>query len=343
MTIFKVYRGEETPEQALEPELPIIDAHHHIWPEGSPVGDYGVGDFRAEVATGHKVVATVFAECMAYDAEGGDEALRPVRETEWVVRSCPRPTSPGRPFIAAGIVGWADLRQPSLAARTLEAHVEAGQGRFSGVRHHAVWHEHEEIIGPRKYPRHLLLDPTFRQGLKEVAARALTYDVWMFSDQLPELAATADAFPGLAIILDHMGGPVTPVAGPEARREVFDRWRVGLAEVARRPNVHLKVGGMGMHWFGFAYEQLPSRPTGEVLAELWRPYFDVALEAFGPQRCMAETNFPPDKHGYSYVANLNALKILSGGYSAAERANLFFGTAQRVYRVKLPSGHPAST
>lgn len=337
MAIFKLFSGGEgPPEDILEPDLPIVDTHHHLWPVDSPIASFPVEDFLdQDVLTGHNIVATVFAECMAAYHQDGDEALRPVGETEFVVSSCP--LVPGRPQIAAAMFGWAELRKPEIAARTLDAHLEAGQGRFRGTRYNVYWHEQQNkfTTGPRTFPPKVLLDPTFRQGLKELQERDLSYDVWLYSEQLPELADTADALPDLQIILCHMGGPVTVDHTPQGRKEVFDRWRVSLAEVAKRPNVVLKVGGMGMAHFGFGYDKMPHRPTGAELAELWKPYFEVALNAFGPERCLAESNFPPDKHGYSYPAFWNALKILSRDYSPGERANLFKDTACRVYKLDL--------
>jgi predicted TIM-barrel fold metal-dependent hydrolase len=235
--------------------------------------------------------------------------------------------------VGAGIVGWADLRNPSIAARTLDAHIEAGRGRFSGVRHNVLWHKHESLVGPRKFPRHLLLDTTFRAGLREVARRRLTYDVWMFHEQLPELAATAAAFPDLTIILDHLGGPVTHVATPKARKEVFDQWRSHLPELARRPNIYLKIGGLGMHQFGF--EKQAPRPRSSELAPLWQPYVDAAINAFGPERCMFESNFPVDKHSFAYDTLWNTFKTLTINYSTRERGALFRGTASRVYKLNL--------
>jgi predicted TIM-barrel fold metal-dependent hydrolase len=336
MSIFELYEGPDRNEDVIEPEVRLIDAHHHVWPKNSPIAAYDAAEFRKELATEHNVIATVFAECMAGYLETEDEALRPVGETEYVVRSFP-PAAPDEIAIAAGIVGWADLRQPGVAARTLDAHIEAGCGRFSGVRYNVYWHEDPAkfTTGPRTFPPHLLLDRTFRDGLREVERRGLTYDVWMYSDQLPELAVTADSFPDLSIVLCHMGGPVTAVHTPEGRGEVFDRWRVQLAELSERPNVYLKVGGLGMGHFGFAYGKGAERPSSDLLAALWRPYFDVALEAFGPARCMAESNFPPDRHGFSYATFWNALKMLSQGFSDCERASLFVDTARRVYRLDL--------
>src|SRR5262245_28822350 len=131
MKVFEFYSGDDrSDEKIVDPDVPVIDAHHHLWPVESPISTYPIEQFRDEIARrGHNVVATVFAECMACYRSEGDEALRPVGETDYVIASCPRPED-GESIVAAGIVGFADLRQPRLAARTLDAHVEAGQGRF---------------------------------------------------------------------------------------------------------------------------------------------------------------------------------------------------------------------
>lgn len=335
--ILRIFDGDEGPaEPIIEPELPIVDAHHHLWPDDSPIASFPIETFlEQDVLTGHNIVATVFAECMCCYHEGGDEALRPVGETEYIVKSCP--ILPGRPAVAAAMFGFADLRKPAVAARTLDAHIEAGEGRFSGIRHNVYWHpaQGDKITtGPRTFPPHLLLDPDFRAGLKEVEKRGLTYDCYLYSDQLPDLVATADAFPDLAIILCHMGGPVATDHSTEGRKAVFDRWRVHMAELGKRPNIWLKVGGLGMDHYGFPYMDDGKRPSAQKLADLWRDYFEVAFEAFGPERCMGESNFPPDKNGFSYPAYWNALKLLTKGFSPQERAAIFSETARRVYRIR---------
>ena len=335
MAIFQLYEGDSVPEEViLEPALPIIDAHHHLWPTDSPIASFPVERFLEEdIRTGHNIVGTVFAECMAAYRTDGDEALKPVGETQFVVSTCPL-GKPG-PQIAAGIVGFANLRDPLAAARALDAHIEAGEGRFRGVRHNVYWHAEQDKLttGPRTFPRHLLLDDGFRAGLREVEARGLSYDVYMYSDQLPDLCSAADTLPDLQFVLCHLGGPVTVDRSPAGRREVFDLWRVHMAEAGKRPNIALKVGGLGLHHFGFGYDAMDHRPTGHELAELWRDYFDVAIATFGPDRCIAESNFPPDKHGFSYPAFWNAMKILSSGLSARERERLFHGSACAIYRL----------
>ena len=185
---------DELADPILDPALPIIDAHHHLWPSGAHI-PYDLADFGEDLASGHNIVGTVFVECMTGYRQDGEAALRPVGETEFAVGE-----AGGVHGVAAGIVGYADLTDPRVAARTLDGHIAAGQGRFSGVRHNVVWHEREELIGARRRPPGLLLEPAFRESLAEVARRGLTYDVWLFHGQLAELAATADALPDLIII-----------------------------------------------------------------------------------------------------------------------------------------------
>jgi predicted TIM-barrel fold metal-dependent hydrolase len=94
-----------------------------------------------------------------------------------------------------------------------------------------------------------------------------------------------------------------------------------------------KLGGLGMRLFGFGFHEAPTPPDSEQLARAWRPYVETCIDAFGPARCMFESNFPVDQLSCSYVALWNAFKRISAGMSADERAALFSGTASRVYRL----------
>lgn len=327
-----IFDGDEgAPEPISEPDLPIIDAHHHLWAAGDPF-PYYIEHFRSDLASGHNILGTVFVECLAQYHRDGEEALRPVGETTFIQSACP----PGPPetgtAVAAGIVGWADLTQPRLAARTMDAHIEAGKDRFKGVRHNVGWHADTSLIGPRRCPPHLLLDNAFRAGLAEVARRGLSYDVWLFHRQLAELAATADVLPNLTFVLNHFGGPATSDATPSGRQMIFDDWRTALFAVAERPNIYLKLGGVGMPCYGFDYST--RRPDSIALAAALQPYIDTAIEAFGPQRCMFESNFPVDKQGISYPVLWNAFKAATREFTASERHSLFFETARHVYRIR---------
>ena len=232
--------------------------------------------------------------------------------------------------IAAGIVGWADLMQPVEAARTLDGHIEAGEGRFRGVRFNVVWHDLHSTINHagRATVPHMLLDDTYRAGLREVANRGLTYDVWLFHPQLLELADTLDAVPDLTFVVNHLGGPVPDEATPASRSAIFGAWRSGLREVgsARTSCSSLVASGCRSTASGC---RTPSARTPTALTELWRPYFEAAIEIFGPERCMFESNLPIDKQSFNYDSVWNAFKRLSGAYSYDERSSLFSGTATR--------------
>ena len=336
MKLDEVDRNDEQVEAILEPDLPIVDPHHHLWPSDYWI-PYDLAAMTSDLARGHNITATVFVECMTSFRTDGEPALRPVGETEFVVVNAPAAgVGPSDTRIAAGIVGWADLMNPTEAARTLDGHIEAGQGRFRGVRFNVVWLDDHDATAHagRVTVAHMLLDDRYRAGLREVARRDLTYDVWLYHPQLPELASTLDAVPDLTFVVNHLGGPVPAEATPTARAAIFDDWRHNLREVARRPNVVLKVGGVGMPVYGFGLQD-GERPDSATLAELWRPYIETAIETFGPERCMFESNFPMDKMSFDSDSLWNAFKRLSAGYSPAERTSLFSGTASRVYRLSL--------
>jgi predicted TIM-barrel fold metal-dependent hydrolase len=320
----------------IDPDLPIVDAHHHLWPADS-WRQYSAADFQRDIRSGHNVRATVFAECRAnYDWANPDQAMIPVSEVAYIVSDSPTrlKDKKGEAYIGAGIVGWADLRlPPSDVGRTLDAEIAAGEGRFRGVRHNVVWHTHEDIVGPRQFPQQLLLDAGFRAGLHEVARRDLSYDVWMFHHQLPELAATAKALPELTIILDHLGGPVSPVATADARAEVFTNWRKTLKQVAEQPNVMLKIGGLGMPSFGFGVSHARPRPDTAAVAEMWRPYVEYAIETFGTKRCMFESNFPVDRASLDYRSIWNVYKTITSALSSSEKLDLYHDNAMKIYRL----------
>lgn len=335
MQLSEVNREDSPQEVVLDPDLPIIDAHHHLWPSGYWI-PYDLEALRTDIGRGHRIEATVFIECMTSFRPDGDEALRPVGETEFIAGNTTGATPAGT-RVAAGIVGWADLMQPDLVPKTLDGHLEAGQGRFRGVRFNVVWHDIHSATtthaGRATFP-HMLLDDGYRTSLRSIADRDLTYDIWLYHPQLGELAETLDAVPDLTFVLNHLGGPVPDEPTPASRSAMFDEWRRGIEEVARRPNVVLKVGGVGMPVYGFGLQDDADRPTSARLVEVWRPYVEVAVGAFGADRCMFESNFPVDKQSFSYDSLWNAFKLLSQDWSPDERTSLFSGTARRIYRLQ---------
>ncbi len=323
-------------EPIIEPDYPVVDAHHHLF--DWPIWRYRFDDYLADLGSGHNVIATVFAECGAMYKAGGPVAFRPVGETEFVtgVAAMSESGGYGPTRVCAAIVGHVDLTLGAAVEDVLQAHLRAGGGRFRGIRHATVFDPSPEIRCTMALPpKGLMAEPRFREGFARLGPLGLSYDAWLYHHQLPELTALARAFPGTTIVLDHLSGVLG--IGPYAGRqdEIFAAWRRDLRELAREPDVLLKIGGMGMHMLPFGFHRQPKPPSSEALAHAWRPYVDTCIDAFGAERCMFESNFPVDKTAYSYPVLWNAFKRLTVGASPSEKAALCRETALRTYRIDL--------
>ena len=324
-----------TPEPTLEPELPICDAHHHLWefrPEPAAYQRYLLAELAADVGSGHNVRSTVFIEVRTRYRPDGPEEMRPVGEVEFVeglaAESARGRFGPTR--MAAAIIGYADLKLGARVAPVLDA-MQAASPRFRGVRHSAGWDASPELVN--RDIRGVLSSEPYRAGARVLARRGLCLENSLYHPQLEELAAFARAVPDLTIVLNHIGGLAR--IGPYANRddEVLPAWRRGIAAVAACPNVILKLGGVGQRRFGFDWHARPTPIGSEELAAALAPLMHHCIEQFGPRRCMFESNFPVDKVSYSYNVLYNAFKRLSQSYSPDERAALFHDTAARVYRL----------
>jgi predicted TIM-barrel fold metal-dependent hydrolase len=320
-------------EPALEPDLPIVDPHHHLWDR--PGWRYLFDDFLTDIRdSGHNIVATVFVQCQAMYRASGPESLKPVGGVEFVngVAAMAASGTYGPMRGCAGIVGHADLRLGEGVVATLEAQIRVGGGRFRGIRHITTWDADASLLNPLSLvPRGLMADATFRTGFACLAPLGLTFDAWIFYPQLGELADLAQAFPETTIVLDHLGG-ILRIGAYEGRGdEGFAGWSRAIRELARCQNVVVKLGGLGMRINGFGFDRGVDPPTSEQLATTWRPYMETCIEAFGVESCMFESNFPVDKGSYAYGQCWNAFKRLTRGASEAERTELFSGTARRVY------------
>jgi L-fuconolactonase len=320
-------------EAIIEPELPIVDPHHHLWDRGSR---YLLDELLADLGQGHKILATVHLQCDSMYRSGGDPALAPIGETEFVNGIAAMGASGvyGPIKVCAGIVGFADLFLGDAADRVLAMHLERGGDRFKGIRYCSVWDADERIKStPMDFPRHMLLDKQFRAGFARLQRYGLSFDSWLYHTQIPELMDLARTFPGTTIVLDHIGAPLAIGVYEGRRDDVFGVWRENLRRLAECDNVFVKIGGLGMHLFGFGFDHAEEPVSSETLAAAWRPYVATTIELFGPKRCMFESNFPVDKRSCSYHVLWNAFKRLAAGYSAEEKADLFRDTAVRVYRL----------
>ena len=324
-------------EDILEPDLPIIDPHHHLIDRPGH-GTYLLADLLADLASGHNVVATVYLEWLSMYRADGPLAMRPLGEVEFAngVAAMCASGAYGKIRACAGIVGHAELTLGSGLAKVLEAMMAAAGGRFRGVRFIACTDPDQAQWGVNLMrPQGLLLDKTVREGFAQLEPHGLSFDTWVYHPQLGDVVDLARAFPGTQICVDHVGGPIGLGRYKCKRDAVFVEWSRSIRELAACPNVHVKLGGMGMPMFGFDFVLGEIAPSSEQLAAAWRPYVETCIEAFGPKRAMFESNFPVDKVSYGYGVYWNACKRLAKGMSSAEKADLFHGTASRFYRLGL--------
>lgn len=322
-------------EPAIEADEPLVDPHHHLWEQG-PTRAYGYldDDLLRDLATGHNIVATVHVQCRNRYRESGPEHLRPVGETEWLNGVAERHArTPGAPRIAAGMVGYADLTLGEAVDEVLAAHLAAAPERFRGIRHMTSFNPHAPTnAAPRPG---LLMEPAFRKGYARLPRFKLVYDAWLFHMQLHELVDLARAQPEVTVVINHFGGPLGTPPYSEEREAVLAQWQSALRELAALPNVFMKLGGTGMHLFGFGWDRQDKPPTSDELVAKAGHFYRFAIDTFSPARCMFESNFPPDKESLSYGVMWNAFKKIAAAYSPSEKADLYRNTAARVYRLAL--------
>jgi predicted TIM-barrel fold metal-dependent hydrolase len=322
-------------EEILDPARPIVDPHHHLWDRGGQ--RYLIEEMAQDIASGHNIVATVYVEARSMYRAGGPEALRPVGEVEFAngVAAMSASGGYGPAAICAGIVGHVNLLGEG-ARGVLETEIAAGQGRLRGIRHSSAWDADANVAGMyANRPKGLLLDPTFRKGFACLAPLGLSFDAWLFHPQIGELANLARAFPDTRIVLDHCGGPIGTGSYAGRRDEIFSGWKASIQDIARCPNVVVKLGGLAMRLLGYDFHERALPPSSEEAAAAWRPYIETCIEAFGPERSMFESNFPPDKGQCSYQVIFNAFKRIAAQYSEAEKTALFSKTATEFYQLKL--------
>ncbi|MEJ8851206.1 amidohydrolase family protein [Variovorax rhizosphaerae] len=324
------------PEPVLEPDLPIVDAHLHLWqpPNGYR---YYLEEYAQDLANcGHNVEASVYEECFHMYRTHGPAHLKYVGETEFAVGQAAMAAS-GKytsSRVAAGIVGHGDLMLGERLRELLEAHIDAGNGRFRGVRQLAKWDADAAVRG--KYSAagpHLYLDPEFGRGIDVLNSLGLSFDASIFHPQIPDVAGLARAHPDANIVLVHCGSPVGhgPYAGRESENHAA--WLASMKNLAKCPNVSIKMGGILINLANFDFATAEAPPTSAQLADLWRPYIEPCIELFGAERCMVSSNFPVDKAGFGYATVWNMFKHITAGASEDEKKMIFSGTAKRVYRL----------
>ena len=320
-------------EEVIDPDQMICDPHHHLW--DYPGSRYLLPELVADIGSGHKVVSTVYMECGAMYRASGPEAFAPVGETEFVqgVAAMSASGQYGPAQVAAGIVGFADLALGADVREVLEAHLTAGPNRFRGIRHATSYHDDPDIRNAHTDPiKNLTSTPSFRQGYEVLGDMGLSFDAWCYFEQIPQLVELAQTFPEVPMIVDHFAGPLG--VGPyDDFDKTFATWQQLIAPFAHLDNVSFKLGGINMKVNGYQWHKRPVPPGSDELVAATGRYYRHCIDEFGAERCMFESNFPVDKVSCSYRVLFNAFKKIASHYSAAERQQLFFDTAKRVYRL----------
>jgi L-fuconolactonase len=309
-------------ETAVDPHTPVCDPHHHLmrrdWIR------YEITDLLDDLAAGHRVTSTIYVECSSAYRTSGPEALRPVGEVEYVVAQDPVPDG-----VMSGIVARADLALGDAVHEVIEAHLAAARGRLNGIRFSTAWNERRD--NAERIPG-MLGDARVRAGITVLGGFGLPLDCWLYAPQLDELCAVARTIPDQVFVLDHLGMPLPGLVAPSARPAVLAEWRRKMSDVASYPNVRLKIGGLAMPVMGAPWTA-DTPPSSQDIASFWRSDVAACIEAFGPDRCMFESNFPIDGMIVDYVTLWNAFKLLAMPYSADERSALLHDTAVSTYHV----------
>jgi predicted TIM-barrel fold metal-dependent hydrolase len=332
-------RLEGRSEPAIEPELPIIDPHVHLYQNANV--RYLIDDYVADAKAGHNIRASVHIEIQAFARKDGPEELRPLGEIEYAngVGAMGASGVYGDCRVAAGIVGHADLRRGDGVAAYLDRALTMAPERFKGIRQVAIDHPSEAIYRfiTHRPPKGLLDDTAFHDGFRHLAPRGLSFDAAVFHNQIAQVAKLADAFPGTAIILNHVGTPMALDMDAAGRADVFAEWLTSIRELAKRPNVTCKISGFGLPFLGFDFIGRKETVFSAELASVWRPYVEETILAFGADRCMMASNFPQDGRACGFVPLWNAFKRITKDLSASEKRAVYFDTAARVYRLDVPA------
>ena len=325
-------------EEAIEPNLPICDPHHHLWDFNKTYIEekYLLPDILKDTNSGHNIVSTVFIECGAmYNPEHSIEE-QVINETEFVngIAAMSNSGLYGKTKIAEGIVGSAPLLLGDKVANILDKHISVAPKRFKGIRSQAAMHPDGTIPSTRARPiEGVYINDIFHQGFSHLEARNLSFEAWCYHPQLPQLIKLANKFPNTSIILNHFGGPLGIGSFVNKEEETYSFWEKQITELSKCENVTAKLGGIAMEINGFNWHKNKIAPSGQDLINRTKRYYEKTIEVFGVDRCMFESNFPVDKISCSYVNLWNSFKLLTKDYSTNERAKLFHDNANRIYKL----------
>ena len=321
-------------EEIVEPDRPIIDTHHHLWEVTTPLwGRYVLENLWADTESGHHIEKTVFVDCRSGYRTEGPRHLRPVGETEFIAGVAAESAAREGTATISAIVSHADLLLGDAVQEVLEAHEAAGNGLFRGIRHAGPHDTTGTLTNMGRGRPCPYGEEDFRTGMRTLGRLGYTYDTWHFYHQNRDYLALARAVPDTTMVLDHFGTPLGAGAYAGRQEEIFSQWKEDMAAIAECPNVVAKLGGLAMPDNGFGWHDRDLPPTSDEFADAQRRYYLHTIECFGPDRCMFESNFPVDRLSISYHVMWNGMKKIVANFSEDEKHAMFYGTAERVYRM----------
>ncbi|MEV7887260.1 amidohydrolase family protein [Streptomyces sp. NPDC002817] len=269
-----------------------VDAHHHVW-------DLSVRD-QDWIAEDSPIRRDFTVADLAPEAAAAGVDRTVLVQTITVAEETPEFLALAAEHdLIAGVVGWTDLTRPDIADELARLGELPGGRYLKGIRHQVQGEPDPEW----------LLRADVRRGLAAVAAAGLVYDLLVLPRQLPACVEAAAALPQLTFVLDHVGKP--PIASG-----TLEPWAAGLRALAAHPNTVCKLSGMVTE----------ADPAGWTVDDL-RPYADVVLDAFGPDRLMFGSDWPVCGLAATYAQVLDAAEELVGSHDR----RIFGTTATRVY------------
>jgi predicted TIM-barrel fold metal-dependent hydrolase len=324
-------------EEIINPELPIIDPHHHLWNGDNQLAGsfpYLIENLSEDTNSGHNIVGTIFMECAQGYYSGGEEKYKPVGETEFVINLIKDSEKLSKSTNIIGIIGFADLMLGHEVKDVLNTHLSKGEGLFRGIRHAAGWDKNNQIHNSHSNPiENIYHNKSFMKGAEELINLKLTFDAWHYHHQINDLSIFAKKYPELTIIHDHFGGPlgVGPYEGK--KEEIFKKWKDDISLLSESKNVYAKLGGLAMPVNGWNFHKQNKPASSDQIVDMHHEYYLHTINCFGVERCMFESNFPVDRRSVSYHVIWNAFKKMVLGYSDEDKNKLFFKNAKDVYGV----------